>query len=300
MAPPSGDMSTAGPSREMSVLTAASGFSTDRETSESWPLLAGLARKRINQYVPASRGGFETKVTSCLLAFIKYLPEGRRELCAREVLKSNDDDELYEHFANLCTGLLYPMKANSARGTITPSPYEQRWENGEQILATLFDPNSHDSEFRQTLLRRDNFRCVISDHMDINRWKELGKPSGVKHTDVHGAHLIPFRFGKWKDTKIKTYDDFSSDYEIFLPADNLVTLHKALDAEDIRLPNLAYIDCHYRIEEILHASGMGDAIEQKLRDWEDLKEMGHGSMKEDGPTDVSQYLTTALWQPVMG
>ncbi|GFF84565.1 hypothetical protein IFM47457_06523 [Aspergillus lentulus] len=63
------------------------------------------------------------------------------------------------------------------------------------------------------------------------------------------------------------------------------------------LPDPAYLDCHYRVAEILHASGLAEYIERKIQDWEDLKQSGgtDGALRPDGSTDVTRILNTALW-----
>jgi hypothetical protein len=127
------------------------------------------------------------------------------------------DDDLYAVFSSLCTGLLCPsefemihlvssltgiVKANSARGTITPSPHSQGEENAESVFAALIDPNSRSSEFRDTLLRRDNYRCVVSNQMDQKHFDEIGSPDDINNAEVEGAHIILFNHGKWKDTPV--------------------------------------------------------------------------------------------------
>ncbi|PSS08588.1 hypothetical protein M430DRAFT_37402 [Amorphotheca resinae ATCC 22711] len=372
-------------SREMSALTGVSELSTEEEspvrryyihdiseghmtTPESWTVLSDLARRRVNRYETKSRGSLESKLTACLLACIDHLPDGGRESLARNIRKADTDDDLHAVFSSLCTGLLCPMKANSARGTITPSPHSQGEENAEMMLARLLDPNRRSSEFRDTLLRRDDYRCVVSNQMDQKRYDEIGSPDDINNAEVEGAHIIPFNYGKWKDTpaaaqevskawevlwryfpavrrcglnidnindpsngmtlsesihrqfgrfslafiateipntyRIKTYHHFPKFYrQHFLPPNDVVTFQAAAsDTGDISNcippPNPIYLECHYRIAEILNASGMGKAIDQKLQDLEDLKSMSHGHMAQDGSTDLSRYLNLAFWQTV--
>ncbi|GAB1209408.1 hypothetical protein APSETT445_008181 [Aspergillus pseudonomiae] len=56
-----------------------------------------------------------------------------------------------------------------------------------------------------------------------------------------------------------------------LPQSGYIELKKAHDAQDLDLPNRALLDCHYRLAEILNASGMAEVIERNFREWEDLK-----------------------------
>lgn len=98
---------------------------------------------------------------------------------------------------------------------------------------------------------------------------------------------------------VKVYPRFPDRELALLPADRLVEFKQAEGAEDLSLPGPVLLDCHYRVAEILNASGMSGYIERKLRDWEDLKEIADkGSLREDGATDITRILNTALWQRV--
>jgi len=97
----------------------------------------------------------------------------------------------------------------------------------------------------------------------------------------------------------KTYKWFPP-YLSQLPADRLVKIQAAPDATDINLPKSAFLDCHYRVAEILNSSGMAEVIEKQMQDWEDTKASGHGNLSEDGSTDISHYLQLGLWQRVVG
>ncbi|GIK02897.1 hypothetical protein Aspvir_006960 [Aspergillus viridinutans] len=92
---------------------------------------------------------------------------------------------------------------------------------------------------------------------------------------------------------IKTYPDIGFTALPFLPSNREVKFECA-KGEDLLLPDPAYLDCHYRVAEILHASGLAEYIERKIQDWEDLKQSGG----TDG--DVTRILNTALWTAVAG
>lgn len=78
-----------------------------------------------------------------------------------------------------------------------------------------------------------------------------------------------------------------------------VTLQQANGAEDVPLPSAVLLDCHWRVSEILNASGMGEEFDRHLREWEDIKmSTGDGCLKEDGSTDVTRYLEVAFWNLV--
>lgn len=86
-----------------------------------------------------------------------------------------------------------------------------------------------------------------------------------------------------------------------MPSDRKVTIQRGPDGEGIRLPSRHLLDCHWRIAEILHASGMGVFIDQINREWEDIKEgEGHGCLREDGGSNVSKFLNVAFWTGVAG
>lgn len=93
-------------------------------------------------------------------------------------------------------------------------------------------------------------------------------------------------------------DEYPTGAKPFLPENGHVTFARAEDAQDLELPNAALLDCHYRLAEILHASGMAELIESCLQDWENLKGSAGGSLREDGGTDIGQFLRAALWEHV--
>ncbi|KAL4783343.1 hypothetical protein BJX76DRAFT_348655 [Aspergillus varians] len=101
--------------------------------------------------------------------------------------------------------------------------------------------------------------------------------------------------------KVKAYPECPTDIQRQLPEDSLVRFEKAKGAEHLPLPDPACLDCHHRLAEILHISGMGDYIDKKLRDWEQLKgSAGPGHLSADGTTDIRRFLQVALWQSVAG
>ncbi|KAJ9195968.1 hypothetical protein DTO164E3_6506 [Paecilomyces variotii] len=75
-----------------------------------------------------------------------------------------------------------------------------------------------------------------------------------------------------------------------------VTLQAADGAGDVPMPNPVLLDCHWRVAEILNASGMGEEIDEYMRELEAVKmSMGDGSLNEDGSSDLSRYLDAAFW-----
>lgn len=93
--------------------------------------------------------------------------------------------------------------------------------------------------------------------------------------------------------EIKVFDQFPSLDIITLPKDLHVTFKAAEDAPDPELPKAALLNCHYRLAEILNASGMAEIIERHLQDWEKIKEDSGISLQEDGGTDIGRLLSVA-------
>ncbi|CRG84332.1 hypothetical protein PISL3812_01629 [Talaromyces islandicus] len=58
--------------------------------------------------------------------------------------------------------------------------------------------------------------------------------------------------------EIKTFKNFPAKEKVLLlPKDGLVEFKQANDAQDLRLPERALLECHYSVAEILNASGLG-------------------------------------------
>lgn len=80
-----------------------------------------------------------------------------------------------------------------------------------------------------------------------------------------------------------------------------ISFERAEDGADVPSPNLNLLDCHYRIAEILNASGMGEEIDRKQDEWDRMKRsILDGCLNEDGSTNVADILRTGLWQKVTG
>ena len=100
--------------------------------------------------------------------------------------------------------------------------------------------------------------------------------------------------------ELKIFKRFPNLERQVLPKNGRVEFTRAEDAQDLELPNAALLDCHYRLAEILNASGMAELIEGYLQDWEDIKGSAGGSLREDGVSDIGQVLRVALWERVVG
>jgi hypothetical protein len=99
--------------------------------------------------------------------------------------------------------------------------------------------------------------------------------------------------------ELKVFRRYPNAQRIFLPKDGRVEFKRAEDAQDLELPNPDLLDCHYRVAEILNASGMAELIESHLRDWDDIKGSA-GSLREDGGTDIGHFLSIGLWERAIG
>jgi hypothetical protein len=97
---------------------------------------------------------------------------------------------------------------------------------------------------------------------------------------------------------IKIYTKVSSILTMLLqPDDRRVKFQCSEGAENITLPDPTFLDCHYRVAEIINAADLAWPIRSKIRDWRDLKKYGgtNGYLRRDGSTDITKILNTALW-----
>ncbi|KAK2806769.1 hypothetical protein FQN50_005631 [Emmonsiellopsis sp. PD_5] len=121
--------------------------------------------------------------------------------------------------------------------------------------------------------------------------------------DIHpqfGEFAIAFKPTDTENVyELKVFPSYPTDLRPTLP-EGLVKFTRAEDAQDLELPSAALLDCHYRLAEILNASGMGEAVEQYQKEWERLKESADGSLRHDGGTDLGRIIRTALWTHVAG
>jgi hypothetical protein len=72
----------------------------------------------------------------------------------------------------------------------------------EGILAKIL--GKHDEpidSFRSDCLRRDDHRCVVSGVLDSDMWITRGYPEGEESTFVESAHIIPYIYSNWANTK---------------------------------------------------------------------------------------------------
>ncbi|OJJ50420.1 hypothetical protein ASPZODRAFT_13500 [Penicilliopsis zonata CBS 506.65] len=120
-------------------------------------------------------------------------------------------------------------------------------------------------------------------HREFGRFQIAFKPTNVPN--VYERKLFP---------------DFATVESRTLPSSPRIEFTRAPGTENYALPSAALLDCHYRLAEILNASGMAEVIDEQWRRWEDLRESTGGSVHPDGKTDIGGYLNAALWERVVG
>ncbi|KAJ9296811.1 hypothetical protein DTO271G3_5010 [Paecilomyces variotii] len=332
----------------MSAQTGLSGLST-----ETWPDLARRAKENINQYkcIPSLD---DEKLVPCMIALLDYLPEGGRESIARDILScESNEKKLYDVFENIRGCLLFSMKA-AGHSSInrTRTLIYDRNDNVETVVSGINDPQNQERKFRDDVLYRDGFQCVVTNDMDFKHWEKVGGPAGIMYSELEAAHIIPFSLTSWKESlaasfdisdawetlyryfpkvrqigmkvdninnpcngislrdslhtqfgkfhlafaptatpntyKVKTYKAFPTYLRREIPYDSIVCFTDSSDAHGISLPDAALLDCHYRVAEVLNASGMLGEIDTKIREWEDMEvNMWDDHLADEGITDVS-------------
>lgn len=77
---------------------------------------------------------------------------------------------------------------------------------------------------------------------------------------------------------------------------NPITLQQSSGHENIALPSEEFLDAHYRLCEIWHASGMAEESASRAYRWDETKRglCGH-LLREDGSSDVREFLELALF-----
>ncbi|PGG97677.1 hypothetical protein AJ80_09660 [Polytolypa hystricis UAMH7299] len=314
-------------SRRFSVQTGVSGYTISfdcpnvPESSESRERKVKEARDRVNRYVPGQQAN-DDKPMTCLNAFLDWLPEEGVDSVIHDAEKCGDNDEsLFECFANLSYGLLYPMKTGRYRCVTTQEMDIDHWKSlnkpsnvmcGDLEAAHIIPfayASWHDTpgEIRNVAnVWKTLFRCFPSlRRTGMHVGNTNGPSNGITLRDI-----LHKQFGKFRcaieptDTphayKLKTYECFPPSQRTLLPNDQKVTMRRAPGGDDVRLPSRDLLDCHWRVA-VLNASGMGEAIDQMIRRWENIKEGdGHGCLRKDGMSDVSGFLKVAFWVRVAG
>lgn len=82
------------------------------------------------------------------------------------------------------------------------SPHSKRQEQVDTVASQLGSPSTRSSVFRDTMLRRHDHRCAITQALEIARWEELGEPENDTKGPLEAAHIIPFSFASYRDEDV--------------------------------------------------------------------------------------------------
>ncbi|PGH04983.1 hypothetical protein AJ79_06940 [Helicocarpus griseus UAMH5409] len=153
---------------------------------ENCEVLCIRAADRVNKCIPADRK-HDSKLTPTPLALLEWLPDGGKIFLSRDILATDNDDDLHNVFWNVVTGLLSPMTNTSGRIPVSGFADEERENDAEAVF----------TKFRKTCLERDDYKCVVTKRMDTEHWENLGEPSDMPFGDLKAAHIIPFMYSSW-------------------------------------------------------------------------------------------------------
>ena len=190
-------------------------------SAPDWPELVSKARASVDQYSPTGSMRNSDKLVKTLHAFLDFLPQKGQLSIARDInLCGEDDAKLFEVFKNLCTTLLIPstsktfrevwsilivhyaVKVSSARASVTSSPQSKRQEEVNIVASQLDSSSTRLSVFRDTMLRRHDHRCAITQALDVARWEELGEPENDTKGPLEAVYIIPFSFASYRDEDV--------------------------------------------------------------------------------------------------
>ncbi|GFF84561.1 hypothetical protein IFM47457_06522 [Aspergillus lentulus] len=278
------------------------------ERPETFNNLIDTARARVERYVNGGRP-HEEYLRASLKAFLEWLPPGGQTSVARDIVNAgNDDQKLWQVFHDLLAYLLYPMMAESPIPSEPESPFDFREPNLEVFTGTLIQPEVRDSDFRDECARRDGYRCCVTGHLDTKKWKQNGYlPADELHDFVECANIIPCSYTSWAGSKegqdvyaVKTYPDVTTNVQRLLPNNCKVKFRCSEGVDNLPLPDPVFLDCHYRVAEIIHAADLVGHIYDKIQDWRDMQRYGEtdGCLRPDGSTNITKTLNTALWPAV--
>lgn len=85
---------------------------------------------------------------------------------------------------------------------MTSSPHPKRQEQVDLVASHLDSPSTRSAVFRDTMLRRHDHRCTVTQALDVPRWKQLGRPENEIKAKLEAAHIIPFSFASYKDKDV--------------------------------------------------------------------------------------------------
>ncbi|GFF86034.1 hypothetical protein IFM53868_04674 [Aspergillus udagawae] len=239
------------------------------EPSETFTNLVDAARARVESYVNGERP-HEEYLRPCLKAFLEWLPPGGQTSVARNIVNAgNDDQKLWQVFQDLLACLLYPKSPIPSE---PESPFNFSEPNLEVFAGMLIQPEVRDSDFRDECARRDDCRCCVTGHLDTTKWKQNGYlPDDEPHGDVECADIIPCNYTSWTGSEeelnvydIKVYGRVSNILTMLLqPNERKAKFQCSEGAENTPLPDPTFLDCHYRVAEIINAADLAGPIGTK-------------------------------------
>ncbi|GAD93185.1 hypothetical protein ANI_1_1262034 [Paecilomyces variotii No. 5] len=169
----------------------------------------------------------------------------------------------------------------------------------------------------------DSNNTILLEHDRANTWEVLYRYfPGVQNTGTsadtindpsNGIALADFIHKQFRNFRctfrkteipnqygLKTYKRFPPALKPLLSS-SPVQFERAENGADVPFPHPDLLDCHYKIAEILNASGMGEEIDRKQDEWDRMKRnMPDGCLNEDGSSNVADILRTGLWQKLTG
>ncbi|CAG8265346.1 unnamed protein product [Penicillium nalgiovense] len=185
--------------------TGLSPLSTDVEDAADWEIIKENAKSSIDSYVPVGEAirNAENILKPSLHALLEWLPPGGRDHHAKIILNAHSDNDLWEHFWNVCSCLAAPMKTSTRYSSRVDST-ETKSAHHSAVASTLTELQGHLKVFSQPLLRRDNHCCVVTSIMNYQYAEEAGLSYDIPAAPTEGAHIIPYSYASWKTPTVRT------------------------------------------------------------------------------------------------
>ncbi|PYI04448.1 hypothetical protein BO78DRAFT_320413 [Aspergillus sclerotiicarbonarius CBS 121057] len=119
--------------------------------------------------------------------------------------------------------------------------------------------------------------------------------SDLRH--AFGQFSMAFKATGVKDQyELKVYRSANAEVDVIIGQTGMVTFKQATGYKDIPLPDADILECHYRLAEILNATGLGKEINWHFENWNRMRRAPEaGQLTEDGSTDLTSYLEAAFW-----
>ncbi|PYI04449.1 hypothetical protein BO78DRAFT_289558, partial [Aspergillus sclerotiicarbonarius CBS 121057] len=313
-------------------------LSTNIEASP-WPELESQVTERLEKYKYADRD----LLKSCLQSCMSWFPIDGRQRLARHILDADNDRSLYAIYKALLTGLFIPSTYQEPY-TFVDFITKPSTNDPDHTASRDHAAQARYESFRDTLLKRNDHRCVVSDFLDIEQCDKMGYTTDVPSAELEAVCIIHFAYGPYRSkcfsgvrqtglsteriyspenglslelTLRKAFSKFSiafkatgveNQYELkafrrldyvqrmLVPKSRIITFKQAKGCKNIPLPDARLLECHYRIAEIMNATGIAKVLDRHYNDWDSLRQGPDAQeLEEDSSTDIGKYLQTALW-----